>query len=572
MLVTPRPSVSNRAIEDPTPKPRARPWWQTGVIYQIYPRSFFDTTGNGIGDLDGIRRKLDYCADVLGVDALWLSPFYPSPQKDFGYDVADYTAVHADYGTLADFDRLLAEAHERGLKVILDFVPNHTSDQHDWFTESRSSKASHKRDWYVWKDPTRDPDGELQPPNNWRSNFGGSAWEWDQETGQYYLHLYFESQPDLNWRHPEVQEAMLDQARFWLERGADGFRIDVAHAIMKDPHFRDNPPNPAPDAAYHKDRGAYDEQLHLYDKGHPDAHGVYRDFRRMLDAYSGESDRIALGEIHIYDLGEWASYYGQKRQDGRRNEMHLPINFQLLKASWTATDVRAVVDALEAKLPAGAWPNYVLGNHDEPRLRTRLGGEPQARQAAVLLLTLRGTPLLYYGDELGLTEVEIPPEEQNDPLGQRIPSLGRDGCRTPMPWSAEGDAAGFSEADAEDLWLPVGEENRKRSVETQRSGNGSILALYCRLLDLRRQTPALHAGRYRPLERGVPEGCFAYVRKHGGQRVAVAINFTSEALTTPLPCSGAVLLSSRLDREGETSGRSLQLRPREAAVARLDES
>ena len=546
------------------------------MIYQIYPRSFFDTTASGTGDLEGIRRKLDYCAETLGVDALWLSPFFPSPQKDFGYDVADYTDVDPEYGTLGDFDRLLEEAHARGLKVILDFVPNHTSDQHEWFQESRSSKDHPKRDWYVWKDPVTGPGGERQPPNNWRSNFGGPAWAWDEATEQYYLHLYLPEQPDLNWRNPEVQEAMFEQARFWLERGADGFRIDVAHAIMKDPAFRDNPPNPSR-KGYHKDRGAYDEQLHLYDKGHPDVHRVYRAFRRMLDAYSAEgNERAALGEMHIYDRGEWARYYGQPRADGTLDEMHFPINFALLKADWSAAGVRAVVDSLEAILPRGAWPNYVLGNHDEPRLRTRLGSDddnkPQARQAAILLLTLRGTPFIYQGDELGLTGVDLPPEEQKDPWGRNVPGLGRDGSRTPMPWNTEGDAAGFSEAPAADLWLPIGEENRQRSVEAQRDNDRSMLTLYRRLLRLRKDMPVLQVGRYRPLERGLPEGCFAYLRSgHDEERVAVAINFSAEALATALPSSnGEVLLSSRLDRSREPLTDMLRLRPHEAAVVRLE--
>ena len=535
------------------------------MIYQIYPRSFFDTTASGTGDLEGIRRKLDYLSGTLGVDALWLSPFYPSPQKDFGYDVADFCGVASTYGSLDDFDRLLTEAHERGLKVLLDFVPNHSSDQHPWFQESRASRGSDKRDWYVWKDPA--PDGG--PPNNWLSNFGGSAWSWDERTEQYYLHLYLPEQPDLNWRNPDVQEALFDAARFWLDRGADGFRIDVAHAIMKDPAFRNNPPDPS-GGDYHKDRGAYDQQLHFFDKGHPDAHRVYRAFRRLLDEYSADGeDRIALGEMHIYDRGEWASYYGRARADGSLDEMHLPINFALLKADWSAAGVRAVVDSLEAKLPRGAWPNYVLGNHDEPRLATRLGGQAQARQAAVLLLTLRGTPLLYNGDELGLTEVDIASEEQLDPYGRNVPGLGRDGCRTPMPWQADGPNAGFSDASPDDLWLPLGKDNRQRSVEAQRGGDTSSLNLYRRLLRLRSKTPALQVGTYRPLERGVPEDCFAYVREHEGERLAVAINFSKTSLTVALPSEGDLLLSTHSDRPNASAGESLRLRPHEAAVVRL---
>jgi glycosidase len=550
--------------------PSERPWWQTGVIYQIYPRSFFDTTGSGTGDLEGIRRKLDHLSETLGVDALWLSPFYPSPQADFGYDVADYTDVDPEYGTLADFDRLLEAAHDRGLKVILDFVPNHSSDRHDWFQESRASRDSDKRDWYVWKDPDHGPDGERRPPNNWLSHFGGSAWEWDDRTEQYYLHSFLKEQPDLNWRNPEVREAMFDAARFWLDRGADGFRIDVAHAIMKDPRFRDNPPNPAPGSDHHKDRGEYDAQRHVYDNGHPDVHEVYRDFRSMLDAYSADgADRVSLGEIHLYDRGAWARYYGTPDGD-RLDELHMPINFALLKADWTAAGVRGVVDSIEATLPDEAWPNYVLGNHDETRLATRLGGQALARQAAVLLCTLRGTPILYYGDELGLTEVDVPADEQKDPAGFGIPGLGRDGCRSPMPWTSEGAAAGFSDAPEDDLWLPVGESNRARNVEARTADDRSILHLYRRLLALRRRTPALQVGSYRPLERDGPDNCFAYLREHDGQRVLVALNFADAERTVSLPAAGTVRVASGLDRETSSTTDRLALAPNEAVVVELE--
>ena len=331
-------------------------WWQTGVVYQIYPRSFLDTSGNGIGDLAGVTDKLDYISDVLGVDAIWLSPFFPSPMADFGYDVSDYTDVNPLFGDLEIFDRLVREAHNRGLKVIIDIVPNHSSDQHAWFLESRSSRDNPKRDWYVWRDAK--PDGS--PPNNWLSVFGGPAWEWDEHTGQYYLHSFLKEQPDLDWRNPEVKAAMLDVFRFWLERGVDGFRIDVAQRLMKDPLERDNPLNEAGTLYSHKPMGDYDSQVHLYDVTHEDIHGVFKEIRAVLDAYSTERPRYSVGEIHEYDFTRWARYYGENL-----DELHMPFNFALLNVAWDARAVREVVDALEAALPEGAWPNYVLGNHDE---------------------------------------------------------------------------------------------------------------------------------------------------------------------------------------------------------------
>ena len=534
-------------------------WWQTGVIYQIYPRSFKDTTGNGIGDLNGVIEKLDYLSDSLGVDAIWLSPFYPSPMADFGYDVADYTDVDPLFGDLATFDELLAQAHRRGLKIIIDLVPNHTSDQHPWFIESRSSRESPKRDWYIWADPK--PDGS--PPNNWLSVFGGLAWEWDEATGQYYLHSFLKEQPDLNWRNPEVKAAMFDVVRFWLERGVDGFRVDVAHYIMKDPEMRDNPPNIEGKAPFYRPHGDYDTQIHLYDKGHPDVHAVYREFRQILDAYSAESPRVAIGEIHIFDWEEWASYYGQNL-----DEFHLPFNFSLLNVDWRAQEVRQAVDSLEAALPPGAWPNYVLGNHDEPRLASRYGSA-QARIAAMLLLTLRGTPTLYYGDEIGMTDVFIPPEEQLDPYGRHVPGWGRDRCRTPMQWNADPNA-GFSPPDAPKLWLPLAPNYQEVNVERELSDPTSILNLYRRLLAYRRATPALQWGGYEPVD-GVPPDCFVYLRQADDQRVLMALNFSAQEQRVVLPAlgDGAVVISTHLDREETVSLAELVLRDNEGVIIEL---
>ena len=535
-------------------------WWQTGVIYQIYPRSFRDTTGNGIGDLPGILQGLPYLDETLGVDALWLSPFYPSPMKDFGYDVSNYVDVHPLFGTLEDFDRLLAEAHQRDIQLIIDLVPNHSSDQHRWFQESRSSRDNPRRDWYIWADPR--PDGS--PPNNWLSVFGGSAWEWDEGTGQYYLHSFLKEQPDLNWRNPEVKEAMFDVVRFWLDRGVDGFRIDVAHYIMKDPELRDNPPNPRVSPSIHRPLGEYDSQFHVHDKGHPDTHQVYREFREILDAYSEERPRVSIGEIHIMEWEEWASYYGE-----RGDEIHLPYNFSLLGVEWEVEAVRGKVDQLENALPEGAWPNYVLGNHDESRVASRVGPD-QARNAALTLLTLRGTPTVYYGDEIGMLDVPIPRERQLDPAGLRQPDQGqsRDMCRTPMQWSPD-PWAGFSPPHAEHTWLPLPENYRERTVETQLGDPHAILNLYRLLLRLRRRHPALQVGTYQPLD-GVPEDCFCYRRETAEEQLLICLNFSGEPRRLPeVECQGGeILLSTYLDRAGTVLA-DFQLRPHEGCLIAL---
>ena len=530
-------------------------WWQTAVIYQIYPRSFQDSTGNGVGDLGGVIERLDYLAGTLGIDGIWLSPFFPSPMKDFGYDVSDYCDVEPLFGDLAAFDRLVAEAHARGIKVIIDWVPNHTSDEHPWFVESRSSRDNPKRDWYVWRDAK--PDGS--PPNNWEADFGGIAWEWDDTTGQYYLHSFLKEQPDLNWRNPEVEAAMLDTLRFWLDRGVDGFRIDVAHRIMKDPDLADNPP--AARASGSPPVRAYDAQLHVNDRGHPDVHEAFRRIRAVLDEY--DPPRFSIGEIHEYDWKTWASYYGSNL-DG----LHMPFNFAILETPWTAKDVGTLVESVEAAVPVGAWPNYVLGNHDEVRIATRLGVE-QTRIAAMLLLTLRGTPTLYYGDEIGLEQADIPPELQQDPWGRNVPGKGRDGCRTPMQWSAA-VGAGFTQP-AVQPWLAFSDDLWSRNVETQMAEPNSILHLYRQLLALRRAEPAMQVGAYQSL-RTVP-GVLAYLRDDGLSRLAVLLNFTGDVQAPGLVAgskSGRLLLSTGLDHEGHIDLSQLELRSHEGVIVRLD--
>jgi len=531
-------------------------WWQRGVIYQIYPRSFKDTTGNGVGDLPGIIEKLDYLSDgtgnSLGIDAIWLSPIYPSPMADFGYDVADYCDVNPLFGDLATFDQLVAEAHRRGIRIILDYVPNHSSDQHPWFIESRRSRDNPRRDWYIWRDPR--PDGS--PPNNWGSAFGGPAWTWDEATGQYYLHQFLKEQPELNWRQPEVRAAMMDMLRFWMERGVDGFRIDVVSLLIKDAELRDNPPNPNADPTL-PPNDISGRQWPVYNRDQDQVHEIIRDFRRLLDEYD---DRCAIGELSL-ELPRWIRYYGQNG-DG----LHLPFNFRLMGLPWQAQAVRRSVDELEAALPPFAWPNYVLGNHDRARLASRLGSQAQARLAAMMLLTLRGTPTLYYGDELGMENGVIPPEKLQDPPGLRLgKEHSRDVCRTPMQWD-DSPNAGFSTAEP---WLPVSGDYATRNVTIQSADPTSMLNLYRRLLWYRRGSPALFGGCYQPLDAG--DNCFVYLRAAGDERRLVALNFADGQRRVSVPGEGAgrIVISTHLDREESVSPSGFELRPHEGVIVEL---
>ena len=524
-------------------------WWEQGIIYQIYPRSFMDSNADGIGDLGGIRQKLDYL-QWLGVDAIWISPIYPSPMADFGYDVSDYTDIDPIFGTLGEFDALLADVHARGMKLLLDYVPNHTSDRHPWFVDSRSSRSSARRDWYIWRDPA--PGGG--PPNNWRANFGGAAWEWDEKTGQYYYHAFLKEQPDLNWRNRGVQTAMLDVLRFWLGRGVDGFRVDVMHHLVKDTEFRDNPPNPH----FRPGMSPYRELLATYTADLPEVQQIVAMMRGVVEEYD---DRMLVGEIYL-PVERLMAYYGASGKGA-----HLPFNFQLIRLPWNAKEIAAAVQRYEALLPSYAWPNWVLGNHDKPRIATRAGAA-QARVAAMLLLTLRGTPTMYYGDEIGMRDVPIPPDRVQDPFEKNVPGLGlgRDPVRTPMQWS-DAAAAGFTVGDP---WLPIAEHFESVNVAALRDKPTSILALYHRLIELRRSELALSVGDYAPVPAG--EDLIAYMRKMGERRILIVLNLGAQPRSfnlRELEAQASLLLSTYLDRGQGKLDDELQLRADEGVIAAL---
>lgn len=517
-------------------------WWRSGVVYQVYPRSYRDSNGDGVGDLNGIRSRLDHLA-WLGVDALWLSPVFPSPMRDFGYDVSEYCGIDPLFGTLDDFDDLVEAAHDRSVRIVLDIVPNHTSDEHPWFFASRGARESPQRDLYIWR-PAR-ADGS--PPNNWRGVDGldrpGSAWRFDECTQEYYYASYSPFQPDLNWANPEVRAAMSAVLEFWLERGVDGFRIDMVDFIGKDPALRDEPPETAAAGDY---LAAAVHQL-----GRPETHDYLRELRRAVERYP---ERALIGEV-LYFLTpqQLDRFYG----DG--DELDLPFHFGLMFLPLRADAIRAAVDRYDATLRPANWPNYNLANHDMPRL-ARYG--PANRTASMLLLTLRGTPFIYYGDEIGMETVDVPPERRRDPFVIYQTGTGRDGSRTPMQWTGE-RFVGFSEVEP---WLPVGSDRASANVAAQREDTTSMLWLHKRLLDLRRALPALHAGAYRSLD-VAPSECFVYTRTHPDGDALVALNFGADEVELALPRDAprARVLSTRLDG-GDVSATTLTLRPHEGVV------
>jgi len=502
-------------------------WWRGAVIYQVYLRSFADTDANGIGDLPGVIARLDYIAS-LGVDAIWIAPFFKSPMKDFGYDVSEYRQVDPVFGTLEDFDRLLAAAHARGLRIIIDQVLNHTSDQHAWFEESRQSRDNAKADWYVWADPR--PDGT--PPNNWLSIFGGPAWQWEPRRGQYYLHNFLVSQPDLNYHNPAVAAQMLEEAEFWLARGVDGFRLDAINFCFHDPLLRDNPAKPAPER---KGRGfrtdnPYAYQVHLYDNTQPQNHAFLEALRRLMDQYA---PAVSLGEVSAENAVEAIVQYtsGAKR-------LHMAYNFELLVDEFSTRHIREVVETLAARCE-DCWPCWAIGNHDVARVASRWSDgaatAPRAKLFNALLLSLRGTACSYQGEELGLTQVELPDALLQDPYGLAFWPLfkGRDGCRTPMPWNDREPECGFTNGRP---WLPVPAEHRPLAVNRQDAAPDSVLNAYRGFVRWRRGVPALQKGGIRLLDS--PPDTLLFLREHEGTSVLACFNFASVPSEFRIPSHG----------------------------------
>ena len=559
------PDISNPSQSGPSSR---QDWWQTGVVYQIYPRSFADTDGNGIGDLVGIVDHLDHLAgepDSLGIDAIWLSPMYPSPDFDFGYDVADYVGVDPKFGSLADFERLVEGCHRRGIKVVLDLVLNHSSSQHAWFQASRASRTGPYADWYIWRDsPGRSLTGGRRRPNNWRSFFGGPAWTWDEGRGQFYLHTFLAEQPDLNWRNPAVRQALLDVVRTWLGRGVDGFRLDVFNAFFKDAELRSNPRRLG-------GRGAWSWQRHIHDRNQPELRGMLRELRAIVDERPG---RMTVGELFDGSLTDAARLIVPR---------HLVFDFTLVGLPWSAAAFARAIEARDAAFGAEHWPANVLSNHDQPRHASRFApadagggdasgvGDARAKVAAALLLTLRGTPFLYYGEEIGLRDLRIPNAQAFDPPARRanflFPWWNRDQARGPMSWRA-GTGAGFSSGPP---WLPLAPDADARNVEGEAADPDSVLSVYRQLLRLRRATPALQAGS-QELVAAEDADVLAYLRRAEAGAVFVALNFASRPASVAVPPADRgrawrMAFSTASRTAGEMLSGSMPLAPLEALVA-----
>ena len=498
------------------------PWWQEAVIYQVYPRSFLDTNGDGVGDLAGITAKLDYIA-ALGADIVWISPFFTSPMKDFGYDVSDYCDVDPLFGTLADFDALIARAHSLGLKIMIDQVLSHTAEAHPWFAESRKSRDNPKADWYVWAEPLADGN----PPNNWLSVFGGSSWQWDARRKQYYLHNFLVSQPDMNFHHPEVQQAHLDNLRFWLARGVDGVRMDACNFHFHDTGLRSNPPATNRDTSTVSDVNPYGMQAHIYDKTRPENIAFLQKIRTLLNEFGA----VAIGEVGADDaLGVMAEYTA----DG--DKLHMAYSFNLLTPEFSAAHIRRQVEEFEARVKGG-WASWSVGNHDSMRVMSRWGGaQPSPALAPLVLamqLSLKGTPCLYQGDELALTEADVPFELLQDPYGITFwPEFkGRDGCRTPMPWTADAPNAGFTSGTP---WLPVAAPHLAAAAALQEADPQSTLHAARRLIAWRRTLPQLTRGDIVFFD--APEPVLALRRDVAGMPGVLAVfNLGAQPVSVDLP-------------------------------------
>ena len=521
-------------------------WWERAAFYQIALKSFQDSNGDGIGDLRGLIERIDYLA-WLGIDAVWLTPFYPSPMRDFGYDISDFCAVNPVYGTLNDFDELVAALRMRGIRVILDFIPNHTSDEHPWFRESRTSRSNPKRDWYVWAD-SADNGG---PPNNWLSRFGGSAWEWDDATGQYYYHAFLKEQPDLNWRNPAVREAMAEVMRFWLRRGVGGFRIDACAVLAEDELLRDDPPEPEADESTPPPQ----RLRRVFTDDRRETMEYIEGFRSVVDEFD---HRVICGEVQG-KTDRIGHFYGNGQP-----RLNLPLNYALLDSEWDALSLQANIDAYLNAIPKDAWPVWVIGGHDKKRIASNIG-QQQCRIAAMLALTLRGTPFFFAGDEIGMEMVPIPKESIDDPFEKLVPGFGlnRDPERVPMRWNG-GDNGGFTSGEP---WLPLGPGLETRNVESFKADERSLLSLYRRLLALRRGEPALLEGSQVPLRSR--NDVFAFKRARAGEEILIALNTVNEPRKFGWSGEGKLLLSSYLDREGGRVSGPLLLRPDEGVIVKL---
>jgi alpha-glucosidase len=521
-----RPQQSNNASHvSAQSQASADPWWKHAVIYEIYPRSFQDSNGDGVGDINGITSRLDYLKD-LGVDAIWITPMYPSPQVDFGYDIADYQAIDPQYGTIGDFDHLVSEAHKRDIRVIMDWVPNHTSDQNPWFLESRSSRNNPKRDWYIW----RDGKGPGQPPNNWQSWFGHSAWTYDQKTSQWYYHYFYVQQPDLNWRNPEVRKAMYGVLRFWLDRGASGFRMDAVSRLFEDPNLHDDPILPG------KNAFGDPKIQHKYTDDLPEVHDVLREIRQLVDGYPGNP--VLISEADEPTIQDLVKIYGVNE-----DEVQLPMDFQVADVNkLSAPRFRELLDQIEFN-PVDGQPYFFFSNHDQSRTWDRYGdgvhNDQIAKLIAALLLTTQATPQMYYGEELGMrTSTPTRIEDVKDPVGRTgwPKDKGRDGERTPMQWDNSKDA-GFSTAD--NTWLPIPPSAAQYNVATEQRDSDSILNFYKRVISLRRELPALREGSYVAVNRDDPN-VLAYLRKtaDGSDSVLVALNMSAQPQTVSFKLKG----------------------------------
>ncbi len=526
------------------------PWWKTSVFYQIYPRSYNDTTGNGIGDIRGIIEKLDYLKDgtpnSLGIDAIWLSPIFPSPQADFGYDVSNYVDIDPIYGSMDDFVELIAEAHKREIRIILDLVLNHTSDQHPWFLESKESLENPTRDWYIWRSG-RGKKGK-KPPNNWKAFFGGSAWEWNSQTEHFYYHHFLKEQPDLNYRNPKVREAVINVIRFWLDKGVDGFRLDVIHMLYQDFDLRNNPWSWK--ALPSDEHSAFNFQNHIYDIHQLETHDFLKVLRQLVDSYN--PPRMLLGEV----LGPPDL---TKTYCGDNDELHLVFNFLFMSRPFKAQQFHWVVDLLEKTLPDPLWPSYVLSNHDRRRAFSRYKCKTNLQRAKLLLtllLTLRGTPVLYYGEEIGMTNIKVSHRRMQDPLGKRywllsaiFSDLNRDGCRSPMQWNPQRNA-GFTKTDVRP-WLPVSKDLKFKNVQIQEENPNSLLSYYKKLIWLRKKQKALHQGSFTFSESN-HKNLLQYYRTYQDEKILVALNFSKKScLLDLLNKNNQALLKSWIDQKSE---------------------